>query len=143
MTIRSVFILGLMFLWTLEAGQAASLTRTAGVECSPGEEAWLSTRLYFGRSISEGGTVSDTDWIGFVETEITPRFADGFTVLDSKGFWRKADGALGQEHSKVLVVLHAPTPPKDAAFEAIIAAYKARFRQKSVLKSVSAACIKF
>lgn len=143
MHLRSICLLGLMLLWPAATAHAGELTRPVGVACSAGEEAWLSTSLFFGRSISDGGAVSDAEWLGFVEAEIAPRFPAGFTVLDGNGFWRKADGTLGQEASKVLVVLHAPSPSQGPAFEAIIAAYKSQFRQKSVLKSVSAACIKF
>ncbi len=143
MSIVRGFILALIVLWTVPASQAADLPSSAQLVCRDGADAWLSTSLFFGRSISDGGTVSDADWTGFVETEIASRFPDGFTVLDGNGFWQKPDGRLGREKSKVLIVLHPEKPPRGKAFEEIISAYKIKFRQRSVLKSVSAACVKF
>ncbi|MCP5082613.1 MAG: DUF3574 domain-containing protein [Alphaproteobacteria bacterium] len=143
MSIVRSLILALIVLWPAPASQAADLPPSTELVCRAGEDAWLSTSLFFGRSISGGGMVSDTDWIGFVEAEITPRFPAGFTVIDANGFWRTSDGGLGREQSKVLIVLHPQKPTRNKAFEEIISVYKTRFRQRSVLKSVSAACVKF
>ncbi len=143
MSVLRSLILALIMMWPFAVSQAADLPPTSELVCRAGEDAWLSTSLFFGRSISDGGTVSETDWLGFVETEIAPRFPDGFTVIDGNGFWRKSAGGLGREQSKVLVVLHPNKPSRDQAFEGIISAYKTEFRQRSVLKSVSPACVKF
>lgn len=116
--------------------------------CQNDEEAWLSTTLFFGRSISRPGTadgvVSDGQWTEFRDLHITPRLADGYTLVDGNGHWKKSDtGELKQEQTKVLIVVH----PREQAFETklaeIIGAYKTMFSQQSVLRSVSVACIKF
>ena len=68
--------------------------------------------------------------------------ADGFTVLDGAGQWRGPRG-LVREASHVLVIFHEPGAGTDQALEAIRAAYKARFRQQSVLRADSTACVSF
>lgn len=116
--------------------------------CQTDEEAWLSTTLFFGRSISRSGAgdgvVSDGQWTEFRDAHITPRLADGYTLIEGKGYWKRSDtGELKQEQTKVLIVVH----PRNQAFEEklseIIATYKAMFSQQSVLRSISAACVKF
>lgn len=119
-----------------------------GLVCASDEETWLSTTLFFGRSISnpgaKDGEVSDEQWNSFRDLQITPRLADGYTLIDGSGHWKKSDtGALKQEKTKILIVVH----PRDAAFQSklseIIETYKTTFSQQSVLRSVSSACVKF
>ncbi|NNF77265.1 MAG: DUF3574 domain-containing protein [Rhizobiales bacterium] len=86
MSIVRGLILALIVVWPVQASQAADLPPSTEVMCRAGEDAWLSTSLFFGRNISDGGTVSDADWLGFVETEIALRFPGGFTVIDGNGF---------------------------------------------------------
>ncbi|MEM7427053.1 MAG: DUF3574 domain-containing protein [Pseudomonadota bacterium] len=104
---------------------------------------WLTTTIFFGRSIASGGTVSDLDWLSFLSAEIVPRFPDGFTVTDAQGFWRGPDGDTKVERSKMLIVAHAPGQANETLFDEIIDAYKTRFKQKSVLKTVSDTCVRF
>jgi hypothetical protein len=92
---------------------------------------WYRTELYFGRSMPNGGQVSDAEWQAFVDEVVAPRFPDGFTVLDASGGWRGADGKVVREPSKVLVVVHGARDEDD--IEAIRAAYLQRFKQESVL----------
>ena len=63
----------------------------AAPSCLPGEEGFTESRLYFGRSIEgqpEPDAVTEADWADFVAAEVTPRFPNGFTVLDGAGHWR-------------------------------------------------------
>ena len=43
-----------------------------------------------------GGEVSEEEWRAFLETEVTPRFPDGLTVLTAYGQWRSRSGEVGQ-----------------------------------------------
>jgi hypothetical protein len=98
-------------------------------------DAMTATRLYFGMSIPGGGTVSEAAWRDFLGTEITPRFPDGLTVLEARGQWRDSkSGRILRERSRVLLLLHRGTAKAKSAIDAIIARYKARFRQQSVLR---------
>ena len=75
----------------------------------PGGTAQVQDTLYFGMS-KKDGVVTDAEWQAFVDEAITPRFPDGLTVFDARGQWRGADGAIGRERSKALLIVHAPGP---------------------------------
>ena len=99
----------------------------------------VADRLFFGRNIPSGGTVSDSAWSVFLAEVVTPRFPDGFTVLRSEGQWRGADGVIAREAGFVLEVHHAPGVPPDSVFQAIAVEYCRRFRQEAVLRARSGA----
>src|SRR5450432_1635731 len=63
--------------------------------------------LFFGRSLADGSEINDAAWQAFVDDTITPRFPDGFTVLDGAGQWRDASGKISHERSKILLILCA------------------------------------
>jgi Protein of unknown function (DUF3574) len=109
-----------------------------------GGEAMVETQLFFGLSKPKGGSVSARQWDQFVANEITPRFPEGFSVIDGAGFWR--DGATQRtisEKSKVVVRLHGAAPEVDQAITAIIDAYKVRFAQEAVLRVDRPVCAQF
>ena len=104
----------------------------------------VETQLFFGTSKPDGGIVSANDWQAFVTAEIAPRFPEGFSVLDGAGYWRDAATAKTiSEKSKVVVRMHDEGPGADAAIEAIIGAYKARFHQDAVLRVDRPVCAQF
>jgi hypothetical protein len=106
-------------------------------------EAWVADRLFFGRNVPGGGTVSEEEWTAFLAEVVTPRFPDGLTVLRAEGQWRDGQGAVIREHSFVLEIAHPATPAADAALEEIAAEYKRRFRQESVMRLRTAAEVRF
>jgi len=116
--------------------RAASARAGVGVGASVGGgEAMTATRLYFGMAIPGGGAVSEADWRRFLAREVTPRFPDGLTVHEARGQWRDTrTGRLVRERSRVLLLLHRGTAKARAAIAAIVARYKARFEQRSVLR---------
>jgi Protein of unknown function (DUF3574) len=123
----------------------AACASTAGVStaCARGE-AMVETQLFFGLSKPKGGSVSARQWEQFVANEITPRFPEGFSVIDGAGFWR--DGTTQRtisEKSKVVVRLHGAAPEVDQAITAIIDAYKVRFAQEAVLRVDRSVCAQF
>jgi len=104
-------------------------------ETAPAGDAMTATRLYFGLSIPGGGTVSEAAWRDFLAREVTPRFPDGLTVNEASGQWRDTrTGRVVRERARVLLVLHKNSAKAKAALADIIARYKARFRQQSVLR---------
>ena len=124
------------------AGQATPKAE-APATCGVGE-AMAETQLYFGLSKPKGGTVSAREWEAFVAEEITPRFPEGFSVIDGAGFWR--DGATQKtisEKSKVVVRLHPRSNVADTAIGEIIAAYKTKFEQEAVLRVERPVCAQF
>jgi len=112
--------------------------------CLPPAKTMASAELLFGRNIGDPLGVSDAAFADFAAREITPRFPDGLTVLDAKGQWRDAErGALVREPSKLVLISFDDGADKRAALAAIADAYKARFRQQSVLTAVRSACVSF
>ncbi len=94
------------------------------------------TELYFGTDKKGGGKVSDDDWNKFLETEVTARFPDGFTVLEGFGQYKDSSGKIVREASKVLILFYPKTARKavNQKVEELRAAYKKQFQQESVLR---------
>lgn len=102
------------------------------VERSSGANTTLD-RLYFGRDIPAGGQVSEAQWAAFLAEVITPRFPAGLTVWRSEGQWRDKAGKIWREPGFVLELLDPGDAASDRAVAEIIAEYKRRFAQDSVL----------
>ena len=73
----------------------------------------------FGLGKQGGGEVSEEEWRAFIETEVTPRFPDGLTVLTAYGQWRGRSGEIAREPSRVLVIWHRRGADGEADIEAI------------------------
>jgi len=119
----------------------AALLATAA--CAPaiqssGLQPVVTERLYFGRNVSQTLGVSDSAWGVFVADVVSARLPTGFTFWAAEGEWRGADGRPAREPSFVLEVVHpARSAATEAAIVAIIAEYKRRFSQESVLRVVT------
>lgn len=94
------------------------------------------SRLYFGFD-APGGPVTDAAWRDFVQTEITPRLPAGFTLLSATGQWRGADGISRHEDSRVLEAIGDDDAAQRHVLAEIVARYKVRFNQESVLVTLS------
>ena len=100
--------------------------------------------LMFGRKIGDRIGVSKAQWARFLDREITPRFPDGLTVIDTRGQWRdNARKTIVREPSKLVQIVLPGKPEDDARLNEIAAAYKSRFRQQSVGIIVRAVCVSF
>ncbi len=87
--------------------------------------------------------MSDADWQAFLNEVVTPAFPDGFSDWDADGQWRAPGGAIVKEPSKVLlVVLPGQADDRDRLHN-VVAAYKARFHQQSVLVVERRECVAF
>lgn len=105
---------------------------------SRGMQSIVTERLYFGRNVAQTLGVTDSAWAVFVADVVSAQLPEGFTFWAAEGEWRGADGRVTREPSFVLEVVH-PTrsATTEAAIVAIIAEYKRRFGQESVLRVVS------
>ncbi len=103
----------------------------------------VRTELFFGLDRFEDPPVTEAEWQEFVDTEVTPRFEEGLTVLSSYGQYLTESGELITEDSKILILLHDGSPAASADIEAIRQAYLARFDQESVLRVDADACVGF
>jgi len=119
----------------------AALLATAA--CAPaiqssGLQPVVTERLYFGRNVAQTLGVTDSAWAVFVTDVVSARLPSGFTFWAAEGEWRGADGRRVREPSYVVEVVHpARSAAVEAAIVAIIAEYKRRFGQESVLRVVS------
>ena len=89
-----------------------------------------------------GAAGKAVDWRRFLAEVVTPRFPAGLTVLEGQGQWR-AHGRVNREATRILVIYYAPDATSEARIETIRSSYKRRFRQQSVLRADSAACVTF
>jgi hypothetical protein len=112
--------------------------------CGHSQEPRIIVQLLFGRGNGDRGGITQADWSGFVANELTPRFPDGFTVIDSTGQWlNPQQGAIIKEDSKVVEIV-LPSDTYDAAkIDAVIDAYKHQFKVLSVGLIVQTACVRF
>jgi hypothetical protein len=120
------------------AGLATANAQPA-LQCSGAQKPWVVADLLVGRT-----HVSEASWARFLATEVTPRFPDGFTVIDAKGQWRNPEGQkISRERSKVLTIALPPGADNDERLQKIIEAYKTRFKQQSVGLILRPACVSF
>jgi hypothetical protein len=92
--------------------------------------------LYFGRNIAGGGEVSESQFQGFVDSEITPRFPAGLTIFDANGQFQDSTGTIIEEPSKVVSLIFEDTLNNETFINQIIGAYLEQFNQESVLTVV-------
>jgi len=116
---------------------AAANAQTAS--CSAPLKPMLDIELLLGH-----GRAGDARWRRFLAREVTPRFPEGLTVYETTGQWRDPQRKMiVREKSRVLRVLVVPDPPVQDRIEALAAAYKKQFVQKSVGIVTRPACVSF
>ena len=113
-----------------------------GLRCGSGEQRLVSDTLYFGTE-RPGGIVTSAEWSEFLAAVVTPRFPEGLSVWQASGQWRSAIGAITNESSHVLSLMHPATEAAESSIRAIVAEYKNRFQQEAVLRVKSDACVSF
>jgi len=112
--------------------------------CHAGQQPKQMAELTFGRDIGRHVGVSEAAWRRFLAREVTPRFPDGFTVVNALGQWRdRGTGRIVREPSKLVVIVLPGNADDQAQLDAIVAAYKRQFQQQSVGVIVQPACAAF
>lgn len=120
----------------------AGVLLLAGAACSSalqgvgGRPAHIE-RLFFGRNRGDVEVVSDSAWARFLREVVTPQFPQGLTVWEASGQWQGASGTVGRERSFVLEIVHPLDDAGETRIERVIAEYKRRFAQESVLRVVT------
>ena len=74
---------------------------------------------------------------------MTPLFPDGLSVIDVAGQFRDSEGAIVREPAKLLILLVPDVAAVAPNVGVIIAAYKERFDQESVLHAEQPVCVAF
>ena len=121
------------------AGLTGCATVTA-MRCEAPAQEQVQDLLYFGTR-TPTGEVSAADWARFLEDTVTPRFPAGLTVWSAQGQWRNDAGVAVHEASYVLNLVHPSNAAAEQAIGEIIAIYRERFQQQSVLRVRSLACV--
>lgn len=121
----------------------AALSTPAGAQtaCPGALQPWTRIELHLGLGLPGGGEVSRAQFRNFLEGTVTPRFPEGYTVVEATGHYRYKSGKIAAEPARVLVVL---TKAPDAAapkIDEIVRVYKTRFRQESVGRSHRVDCV--
>jgi hypothetical protein len=123
---------------------AASGGYAEALSCHSPQHPKQIAELLFGRDIGRKLGVSEAAWARFVARELTPRFPDGLTITEAAGQWRDpADGMIVREPAKGVEIVLPGNNDDEARLEAIVAAYKREFRQRSVIVIVRSACVAF
>jgi predicted phage tail protein len=125
------------------ASQPAPMAAAPAARCEPGDTSMVRDVVYFGRNRPGGGVVSESEWQGFLDQVVTPRFPDGLTVVHAEGQWKGRSGAVERERAEVLTLLHGGTEETRNAVSEVVGEYKRRFGQEAVLRERLAACASF
>ena len=143
LAVSAAFSAGVMSGGAFQATATAPAPPAPSVQsesCGQTTAAQLRTTLYFGTARPKG-TVSELEWQIFLRDEVTTRFPEGLTVWDAQGQWRAAGGAVDQERSKVLLLVHGDSAAARANILAVIAKYRQAFDQQSVLWETARVCV--
>jgi len=119
-----------------------SVSETRGLTCPAGQDRHLVAELAFGRNIGQTLGVSEADFARFLDEVVSPRFPDGYSVVDGQGRWLYK-GVVYNEPNKHLNLILPGRPDDQRKLAEIAAAYEDRFRQDAVLSMIAPACISF
>ncbi|HWL86778.1 MAG TPA: DUF3574 domain-containing protein, partial [Polyangiaceae bacterium] len=107
------------------------------------ETLMIQSELIFGTDRLNQPPVTQAQFQNFVDTEITPRFPDGFSIIDVLGQFQTANGTIEKEPSKLLIVFNDGSKTPSDKLEALRNKYKQLFQQESVLRTDSPMCVAF
>jgi Protein of unknown function (DUF3574) len=141
---RRVVRLAAAAIGMLLASTAAVRAAAEIIPCDGALEPQQVAQLLFGRNVEDRARVSEADFNGFVAREVSPRFPEGFTVIDAAGQWRdKRRGTIVHEATKVIEIVLPAGEDNRVKIDAIVEAYKLQFQQQSVGLIVAPACVRF
>jgi hypothetical protein len=122
--------------------ESKPVATTSPMRCAAGEP-MVETMLFLGLA-RPGGQVSEEEFSRFIETEVTPRWKEGYTILQGQGLWYSEQRQITErEPSRVLVRFHDGGAEASSGVEAIRAAYIRAFTQDAVLRADRMACADF
>lgn len=118
--------------------------RAVASGCPDGLSDRLVVEVLFGRNIGQRIGVSEAQFRRFLDTEVTPRFPNGFTLFDTYGQYRSSpERPLVREPGKLLLIALDDETSDLPKVRALIDAYKVRFRQQSVGLFTRRTCVSF
>jgi hypothetical protein len=108
--------------------------------CPAGQEHLRTAQLSLGRK-NVGPPVKASDLQKFIDREITPRFPAGVTVMEGGSQWKGADSVLVRDAAKIVLIILPASGDRQGRLEAVRRAYRAQFKQESVLVVTQPACM--
>ena len=125
----------------LVAGTSVGFAQTS---CGSALRPAAVAELMFGRNIGGRLGVTEAKWSRFVDREITPRFPNGFSMVDARGQWLdNVRKTIVYESSKIVTIVFFSEVADDPRLQEIIATYKTQFKQQSVGLIVRLPCVSF
>jgi hypothetical protein len=119
----------------------AAWTTAASADCIEGTAETLVVELLFGRNIGGRLGISEKAFRRFVDREVTPRFPNGFTLIDTYGQFRwSSSRPIVREPGKYLVLALENEARDLPRVQEIVGTYKAQFQQDSVGMLTRRAC---
>ena len=106
-------------------------------------EIFARTELLFGLSRSNAPDITEEEFQGFIDLQVTPRFPEGLTLLAGNGQFQDSAGNTIQEGSKLLILLYPFSKVRSALVDQVRAEYKSAFQQESVLRVDEHSCVSF
>jgi len=104
----------------------------------------LRAEPFFGSTVAGRHSVSERRWAQLLKREIALRFPGGPIAIEAHGKWRDPQrGTLVRELAKIVIVVTTDDVSARERIEAAAAAYKQRFKQKSVGIVTRSVCAAF
>ncbi len=126
---------------------AATAPTLQGDPAHPGQtQGWVDTELYFGLGPADHPEqgISEARWRQFLDSEVSPRFPAGFSVLDVYGQWlSKGKTEPERLRTKMLIILYPDNQENRGKIDAIRAAWKKMTGDQSVLRVTIPADVSF
>jgi Protein of unknown function (DUF3574) len=114
----------------LASGQVAAARETACPFAN--QKPMLIVQLFFGRNVTDRGPISAKEWRAFLARTVTPRFPQGFTVVDAYGQeMNPRTRSISRERTKIIVIATEDSAAVRARIAALSRIYLARFHQRS------------
>lgn len=117
----------------------AGCATTPKLACPAGQSEVRTAQLFLGAKAP--AKLIDADLRAFVDREVTPRFPAGVTIVDGGRQWKGSDDQLVREAAKVVLIVLPSRGDAIGQIETIRAAYRARFRQETVVVIPRSACV--
>ncbi|GBR70724.1 DUF3574 domain-containing protein [Gluconobacter kanchanaburiensis] len=105
----------------------------------------VQIRLMFGLGKPDGHMISEDEWQAFIDSDITPRFPSGFTMIGTEGRWYDAAShKIIREPSRIVWIV-APASDRNLQpyLKAIRQNYQIRFQQDAVGLAIQSGCSSF
>ena len=104
----------------------------------------LLFQVFFGRSATGRGEVSEKEWSDFVDRVITQRLPNGYTIIGVTGGWMNPDNhGTVRERSKLLLAALPENSESVGVINQIRNEYQVQFRQQRVGMTVGQVCGSF